>query len=215
MRSGIIFAASPRKVTLANARAIVRSVPAFVSVVGVLVNPGRDVRRRRARARHGAAVLGRRDAGVLRRLERRPLREGASLQDRRRRTRRRTRKPWPRDYPDADLLFDSRAGALYGGTGTTFTGRWSRHRAAAAHHRERRPDARRTSRLRSPACARSASTRAAASKPNDKKDRREDARVRARRTGSRQRDVTCRSLIHADTSENSAGCSFPRCWWAP
>jgi phosphoribosylanthranilate isomerase len=117
---GIIFAASPRKVTLANARAIVRSVPAMVSVIGVLVNPDEtfvdDVlslgmvpqfsgdetpefcadwaNGRYVKAIHFQAGVAYTAADV----------DAAAA-----------------NYPDADLLFDSRAGALYGGTGTTFS----------------------------------------------------------------------------------------------
>lgn len=116
---GIIFAESPRRVTPADARALVRSVPPFVAVVGVLVNPGPALvaeilalgcvpqfsgdetpelcaavaRGRYVKALHfeGGAAYTAADAEVM-----------------------------AGRYPEADLLFDSRAGALYGGTGTSF-----------------------------------------------------------------------------------------------
>ena len=117
---GVIFAASPRKVTLANARALVRSVPSFVAVVGVMVNPDEtfvdDVlalgmvpqfsgdetpefcatwaNGRYVKAIHFTSGVEYSAADA----------EAAAAR-----------------YPDADLLFDSRAGALYGGTGTSFS----------------------------------------------------------------------------------------------
>jgi phosphoribosylanthranilate isomerase len=117
---GIIFAASPRKVTLANARAIVRSVPSFVSVVGVLVNPDEtfvdDVLALGmvpqfsgdetpefcadwANGRYVKAIHFTKGVAYT-------AADAQTAAD---------------AYPDADLLFDSRAGALYGGTGTTFS----------------------------------------------------------------------------------------------
>lgn len=106
--------------SLANARAIVRSVPAFVTVVGVMVNPDEtfvdDVlalgmvpqfsgdetpefcadwaNGRYIKALHFVSGTAYTQAEA----------EAAAA-----------------GYPDADLLFDSRAGALYGGTGTTFS----------------------------------------------------------------------------------------------
>ena len=117
---GVIFAASPRKVSLANARAIVQSVPSFVAVVGVMVNPDEtfvdDVlalgmvpqfsgdetpafcadwaNGRYVKAIHFVSGRAYTPADA----------EAAAAR-----------------YPDADLLFDSRSGALYGGTGTTFS----------------------------------------------------------------------------------------------
>jgi phosphoribosylanthranilate isomerase len=107
-------------VSLANARAIVRSVPSFVAVVGVLVNPDEtfvdDVLALGmvpqfsgdespefcadwANGRYVKAIHFHR--GVTYTAE-----QAAAAAD---------------AYPDADVLFDSRAGALYGGTGTTFS----------------------------------------------------------------------------------------------
>jgi phosphoribosylanthranilate isomerase len=117
---GVILATSPRKVTLANARALVRSVPAFVSVVGVMVNPDEtfvdDVlalgmvpqfsgdespefcatwaNGRYVKVIHLTSGVDYSAADI----------EAATAR-----------------YPDADLQFDSRAGALYGGTGTAFS----------------------------------------------------------------------------------------------
>jgi phosphoribosylanthranilate isomerase len=107
-------------VTLADARAIVRSVPPFVSVVGVLVNPGPalvaeimalgcvpqfsgdetpEFCAAVAHARYVKAVHFERGVTYT-------AAGAEAMADR---------------YPDADLLFDSRAGALYGGTGTPFS----------------------------------------------------------------------------------------------
>lgn len=115
----MILAASPRRVSLADARAIVRGVPPFVAVVAVMVNPDAALVEAvrglgcvpqfsgdeapefcsdTAGGRYVKAVHfehGRRYAAA----------DAAAMAER---------------YPDADLLFDSRAGALYGGTGTTF-----------------------------------------------------------------------------------------------
>jgi phosphoribosylanthranilate isomerase len=117
---GIIFAASPRKVTLANARTIVRSVPAFVSVVGVLVNPDEtfvdDVLSLGMvpqfsgdeSAEFCADWTTGRYVKVLHfksDIEYSP--ESAEAM--------------AAEYAGGDLQFDSRAGALYGGTGTTFS----------------------------------------------------------------------------------------------
>lgn len=105
--------------TPADARAIVRSVPAFVAVVGVLVNPGpalvaeilalgcvpqfhgdespefctATARGRYVKALHFEAGKSYSAA------------DATAMAGR---------------YPDADLMFDSSAGALYGGTGTPF-----------------------------------------------------------------------------------------------
>ncbi len=117
---GIIFAESPRRVSVADARAIVRSVPPYVSVLGVLVNPD---------AKLVADVLGLgcvlqfsgdespefcASAGTGRYVKTLHFESGqtytaasaAAMADR---------------YPDADLMFDSRVGALYGGTGSSFS----------------------------------------------------------------------------------------------
>ncbi len=117
---GVIFAESPRRVTLDEARAIVRAVPAFVTAVGVMVNPepafvagvlalgcvpqfsGDES------PEFCAAVAGGRYLKALhfeRYLVHTPAHAEAAA-DR---------------YPDADLLFDSRGAGLYGGTGHTFS----------------------------------------------------------------------------------------------
>jgi phosphoribosylanthranilate isomerase len=117
---GVIFAESPRRVTLADARAIVRSVPAYVSVVGVLVNPGpalvADILTLGCVPQFSgdetpefcAAVAQGRYVKALH-FERGAAHTVAAAEAKAER------------YPDADLLFDSRDGALYGGTGTTFS----------------------------------------------------------------------------------------------
>jgi phosphoribosylanthranilate isomerase len=116
----VIFAESPRRVTLADARAIVRSVPPYVSVLGVLVNPGPALVAEvlalgcvpqfsgDETPEFCAAVAGGRYVKALH-FERGANYTAAAadaMADR---------------YPDADLMFDSRAGALYGGTGTAFS----------------------------------------------------------------------------------------------
>jgi phosphoribosylanthranilate isomerase len=117
---GVIFADSPRQVTLADVRAIVRGVPPFVSLIGVMVNPepafvagvlalgcvpqfsGDES------PEFCAEVAGGRYVKALH-FERFLVHTAADAEaaaDR---------------YPDADLMFDSRGAGLYGGTGTTFS----------------------------------------------------------------------------------------------
>jgi len=119
-------------VALADARAIVRSVPAFVSVVGVLVNPDAALvaevlalgcipqfsgdespefcaavaYRRYVKAVHIEAGMAYSPA------------DAQAAADR---------------YPQADLLFDSRDRSRYGGTGTTFS--WPLVEAVARRRR--------------------------------------------------------------------------------
>jgi phosphoribosylanthranilate isomerase len=107
-------------VTVADARAIVRSVPPFVAVVGVLVHPtpeavaeilalgcvpqfsGDETPEFCAAVAHGRYVKAVHfEHGVT------YTAAGAEAAAER--------------YPQADLLFDSRAGGLFGGTGTTFS----------------------------------------------------------------------------------------------
>jgi phosphoribosylanthranilate isomerase len=116
---GLIFAESPRRIALADARAVARSVPPFVAVVGVMVNPdeafvagvlalgcvpqfsGDES------PEFCSAVAGGRYVKALH-FERYLVHTSADAQaaaDR---------------YPEADLLFDSRSAGLYGGTGKTF-----------------------------------------------------------------------------------------------
>jgi phosphoribosylanthranilate isomerase len=117
---GVIFAASPRKVTLANARALVRAVPSFVAIVGVMVNPDEtfvddvlalgmvpqfsgdespEFCSTWSGGRYIKAIHFKTDGTYT------PADAEAAAAA----------------YEDADLLFDSRAGALYGGTGTPFS----------------------------------------------------------------------------------------------
>lgn len=116
---GVIFAASPRKVTLANARAIVRSVPAFVSVVGVLVNPDETFV-------DDVLALGMvpqfsgdespefcADWANGRYVKVIHFKAGVDYAPA-------DAEAMAAEYPAADLQFDSRASALYGGTGNTF-----------------------------------------------------------------------------------------------
>lgn len=105
--------------TLADARAIVRSVPAFVALVGVMVNPDpafvADVLALGCVPQFSGdetpefctAVSGGRYLKALhfeRYLTHTPAEAEAAAER----------------YPDADLLFDSREPGLYGGTGSTF-----------------------------------------------------------------------------------------------
>ena len=116
---GVILAESPRRVSLADARTVARSVPPFVAVVGVMVNP--DPELVAAVLALGAvpqfsgdespefcaAVAGARYVKALH-FERYLVHTAADAEaaaDR---------------YPEADLLFDSRSAGLYGGTGKTF-----------------------------------------------------------------------------------------------
>jgi len=107
-------------VTVADARAIVRSVPPFVSVVGVLVNPGpalvAEILALGCVPQFSgdetpdfcAAMGGGRYVKVLH-FERGAAHTAAGAE------------AMAARYPDADLQFDSRDGALYGGTGTSFS----------------------------------------------------------------------------------------------
>ncbi len=117
---GLIFAESPRRVTLADARAVARSVPGFVSVVGVMVNPqpafvadvlalgcvpqfsGDETPEFCTTAAAGGRYL---KALHFARYLVHTAADAAAAAAR---------------YPDADLLFDSRSAGLYGGTGKTF-----------------------------------------------------------------------------------------------
>ena len=117
---GIIFAESPRRVTLADARALVRSVPPFVSVIGVLVNPGPAFvaeilalgcvpQFSGDESPEFCAAIGHGRYVKALHFERGATHSAAAAE------------AMANRYPEADLLFDSRAGALYGGTGTTFS----------------------------------------------------------------------------------------------
>jgi phosphoribosylanthranilate isomerase len=117
---GLIFAESPRRVSLAEAREIARAVPPFVALIGVMVNPQpafvADVLALGMIPQFSgdeppefcATVAGARYVKALH-FERFLVHTAADAEaaaDR---------------YPDADLLFDSRGAGLYGGTGTTFS----------------------------------------------------------------------------------------------
>jgi phosphoribosylanthranilate isomerase len=119
-------------VTPADARAIVRSVPPFVAVVGVMVNPsaalvaeilalgcvpqfsGDETPEFCAGVAHGRYVK----ALHFEHGAEHTTVDAAAMAAR---------------YADADLLFDSRAGGLYGGTGTSF--RWPLVEAIARRRR--------------------------------------------------------------------------------
>jgi phosphoribosylanthranilate isomerase len=115
----VILADSPRRVDPADARAIVRSVPPYVSVVAVFVDPAEsEVEEARGwgcvpqfSGQEGAAFAERAGGGryvkvlhVERTADRLPD-DVATLAT---------------AYPSADIQFDSRYGALYGGTGIAF-----------------------------------------------------------------------------------------------
>jgi phosphoribosylanthranilate isomerase len=107
-------------VTLADARAIVRSVPPFVSVVGVLVNPGPALvaeilalgcvpQFSGDETPDFCAAIGNGRYVKALHFERGATHTAAGAE------------AMAARYPEADLLFDSRDGALYGGTGTSFS----------------------------------------------------------------------------------------------
>jgi phosphoribosylanthranilate isomerase len=117
---GLIFAPSPRQVALADARAIVAAAPAFVSVLGVFVNP--DAALVAAVRELGcvpqfsgdetpafcAEVAGMRYVKALH-LEAGTTYSGADV------------AALAARFPDADAMFDTRAHGKYGGTGTRFS----------------------------------------------------------------------------------------------
>ena len=115
----MILADSPRRVAPEDARAIARSVPPFVSVVAVFVHPDEaDVERLRGwgcvpqfSGNETPAFCERAGAGryvkalhVERTADRLPD-DLATLAG---------------AFPHGDILFDTRSGAMYGGTGVTF-----------------------------------------------------------------------------------------------
>jgi phosphoribosylanthranilate isomerase len=106
-------------VSLADARALVRSVPPYVAAVGVLVNP------------HAGLVETIRDFGLVPQFSGDETPEFCATVARGRYVKAlhfehgtsytaEAAAAMAERYPDADLLFDSRAGALYGGTGKPF-----------------------------------------------------------------------------------------------
>lgn len=116
---GIIFAESPRRVSVADARAIVRSVPPFIAVVGVMVNPS---------PAQVEAVLA---LGCMPQFSGDESPEFCATVARGRYVKAlhfvhgtsytaASAEAMAERYPLADLLFDSRAGERYGGTGTAF-----------------------------------------------------------------------------------------------
>jgi phosphoribosylanthranilate isomerase len=119
-------------VTLADARAIVRSVPPFVSVVGVLVNPGPALvaeilalgcvpQFSGDETPDFCVAIGNGRYVKALHFERGATHTAASAE------------AMAARYPEADLLFDSRDGALYGGTGTSFS--WPLVAAIASRRR--------------------------------------------------------------------------------
>ncbi len=115
----MILAPSPRRVTPADARAIVRAVPPYVAVVAVFVNP---TEAEVAEARDWGCVpqfSGHEDpafaerAGAGRYVKVLHVEGSADrLPD--------DLTPLAATYPNADIQFDSSAAAMYGGTGIAF-----------------------------------------------------------------------------------------------
>ena len=117
---GLIFAPeSNRRISLAEARALVRALPAYVTPVAVFVDPRPDevaaIEALGAMAQFSGDESPERVASLTGRRHIKALHfdQGASY--------------GPEDaerlaaaYPDADIMFDSRVGAKHGGTGTTF-----------------------------------------------------------------------------------------------
>jgi phosphoribosylanthranilate isomerase len=116
---GVILAESPRRVDPADARAIVRSVPPYVSVVAVFVNPTE------AEVEHARGwgcvpqFSGHEDAAFAERAGDGRYVKVLHVE--------RTADRLPDDiatiaaaYPRADIQFDSSSGAKYGGTGIAF-----------------------------------------------------------------------------------------------
>jgi phosphoribosylanthranilate isomerase len=114
----ILTEASPRRVTLADARTILRAVPAYVSVVAVFVRP-------QASEVAAALALGClaqfsgdespefcNTAGGLRYIKALHFAAGQSYAPA-------DAERMAGEYPDADLMFDSQVGSMFGGTGTT------------------------------------------------------------------------------------------------
>jgi phosphoribosylanthranilate isomerase len=116
---GVILAESPRRVAPADARAIVRSVPPFVSVVAVMVNPA------------AALVDEVRAWGCVPQFSGTESPDFCAAAGDGRYVKalhvERTAERLPDDlatlaaaFPDGDILFDTKSGALYGGTGIAF-----------------------------------------------------------------------------------------------
>lgn len=105
--------------SLADARALVRSVPPYVAAVAVLVNPAAGlvdtIREWGLVPQFSGDETPEFCAGVARGRYVKALHfeAGASYTAE-------AAAAMAERYPDADLLFDSRAGALYGGTGRPF-----------------------------------------------------------------------------------------------
>jgi phosphoribosylanthranilate isomerase len=115
----VILAESPRRVAPADARAIVRAVPPFVSVVAVFVNPD------------AALVEEARSLGCVPQFSGTESPAFCASASGGRYVKalhvERTADALPADlatlaaaYADADILFDTKSGAMYGGTGTAF-----------------------------------------------------------------------------------------------
>jgi phosphoribosylanthranilate isomerase len=106
-------------VTLADARAIVRSVPPFVSVVAVLVNPGPALVAEIFALGCVPQFSGDETPEFCAAIARGRYVKALHFQHGTSHTAADAEAMAAR-YPEADLLFDSRAGGLYGGTGTSF-----------------------------------------------------------------------------------------------
>jgi phosphoribosylanthranilate isomerase len=129
---GVILAPSPRRVSFERAREIVQAVPAFVSRIGVFVDPPADEVEQAVRAgflpqfcgdespefceRHGGGSYIR-----VFHVDPQAAQEPEVIER------------FAERHPRATLLFDTRAPGARGGTGTTFA--WEAVRAIAARRR--------------------------------------------------------------------------------
>ena len=104
-------AESPRRVSSADARAIARSVPPYVAVVAVLVNPYAGVGRGRCSRSACVPQFSGDETPEFCAASRRPRTSKRCTSSAARRTRRPARRRWPTAIRDARLLFDSRDGA--------------------------------------------------------------------------------------------------------
>jgi len=118
----VLWPDSPRHTTIAEAAAIVRALPPFVTPVGVFVNPGAaDIARAADAGMRLAQVHGAVPAGALALTILRAVRLGA------------TAGGIEPEVNDDTVLLDALDPVRHGGTGRTVD--WTRARAIAAHRR--------------------------------------------------------------------------------
>lgn len=120
---GLVFAPSPRKVTVKQARQIVRAVGPWITTVGVFVDAGETEIRRIARETGLSAVQlhGDETPALARRLaDLRPIKAIRVENE---------RSFGDTKWPVAALLFDTAVPGMRGGTGRVFNWKWvSRYR---------------------------------------------------------------------------------------